>query len=98
MAWLGFQSFLSMLHKLATGNSGGKLLLALLFWPWVVLAGAGEAPILRTEAKVMVEIAFRASHSYRDPFNQVTLDVIFSDPQGRELRVPAFWAGAKVWK
>ena len=51
-----------------------------------------------TEANVMVEIPFQADRPHADPFNSVTLDVIFIDPQGRELRVPAFWAGANVWK
>lgn len=46
----------------------------------------------------MVEIAFHAEHNYTDPFNQVTLDAIFTDPQGRESRVPAFWDGGNLWK
>lgn len=46
----------------------------------------------------MVELPFTASRSRGDPFNEVTLDVVFSDPAGRKLRVPAFWAGKNVWK
>ncbi len=47
---------------------------------------------------VPVEITFRARRPWADPFNQVTLDVIFTDPAGVARRVPAFWAGGKVWK
>src|SRR5580658_5674219 len=51
-----------------------------------------------TQANVMTEITFTASRSHTDPFNGVTLDVVFAEPQGRELRVPAFWAGGNLWK
>jgi hypothetical protein len=69
-------------------------------WLWAgltLVAGATDTTF-RTEANVMIELTFKAAHSYADPFNQVTLDAIFLDPEGRELRVPAFWAGADVWK
>ena len=46
----------------------------------------------------MVEITFEAKQAHADPFNEVTLDVVFIDPHGRELRVPAFWDGGKTWK
>ena len=46
----------------------------------------------------MVEITFTASQDYRDAFHEVTLDVLFETPQGRTLKVPAFWAGGRVWK
>ncbi|MEO6034724.1 MAG: DUF5060 domain-containing protein, partial [Verrucomicrobiota bacterium] len=53
---------------------------------------------VKTEANVMVEMTFKSSRSYADPFNEVTLDVIFKDPKGQEFRVPAFWAGTNLWK
>ena len=56
------------------------------------------APVLRTEANVPLEISLTAGQACGDPFNEVTLDVVFLDPEGRSLRVPAFWAGGKVWK
>src|SRR5438128_2913145 len=67
-------------------------------WAAVALAAVAREPVLRTEANVMVELSFTASRAYSDPFNEVTLDVIFIEPRGRELRVPAFWAGTNVWK
>ena len=36
--------------------------------------------------------------SYEDPFNDVELDVVVTDPEGREQRVPAFWGGGQVWR
>jgi hypothetical protein len=53
---------------------------------------------LRTQANVPIEITFTAAHSHADPFNNVTLDVMFIDPQRHELRVPAFWAGGDLWR
>jgi len=50
------------------------------------------------QANVMVELSFTAAHDYADPFNEVTLDVVFTEPGGRALRVPAFWDGARSWK
>ena len=62
-------------------------------------ASASRSPVAaRTEANVMVEIAFTASQDYRDAFHEVTLDALFETPQGRTLKVPAFWAGGRTWK
>ena len=62
-------------------------------------ASASDSPgAARTQANRMVEIAFTATRDYRDPFHEVTLDALFETPQGRALRVPAFWAGGRVWK
>ena len=35
---------------------------------------------------------------YSDPFNDLELDVVFTDPQGERARVPAFWAGEQIWR
>ena len=53
---------------------------------------------VQTQANVPVEITFTAAQSYADPFSMVTLDVLFTDPAGQVLRVPAFWAGGSTWK
>ena len=50
-----------------------------------------------TAANVMTEITLTGK-TYTDPFNDVTLDVVFTDPAENELRVPAFWAGDNIWK
>jgi hypothetical protein len=71
-------------------------LLALLVWG--VQSSAREIPAHETQANVMIEFSFEAQESHDDPFNRVSFDAIFSDPAGKELRVPAFWAGGKIWK
>lgn len=50
------------------------------------------------QAHVAREIRFEASRAHDDPFNDLTLDVVFTDPAGGKLRVPAFWDGGKIWK
>ncbi|MEO7298078.1 MAG: DUF4038 domain-containing protein, partial [Verrucomicrobiota bacterium] len=64
----------------------------------VALGASGAERVLQTEANVMVELTLTASRAYADPFNEVTLDAVFIDPKGQELRVPAFWAGTNLWK
>jgi hypothetical protein len=59
---------------------------------------AQEGRAHQTQANVMVEVSFDAKVTLKDPFNSVSLDVLFTDPNGKELRVPAFWAGGKTWK
>ena len=46
----------------------------------------------------VVEWEYASGKAYADPFNEVELDVVFTDPEGREQRVPAFWAGDEVWR
>ncbi len=53
---------------------------------------------VRTQANVMVEMTFAATGSYDNPFREASLEVVFHTPQGHILKVPAFWAGDRVWK
>jgi hypothetical protein len=57
-----------------------------------------HARALRTPANVPAEITFSSAKPYADPFNEVQLDVLFTDPKGGEKLVPAFWAGGNSWK
>lgn len=43
------------------------------------------------------EWAYSSGSAYADPFNDIDLDVIFVDPTGVEVRVPAYWAGDQTW-
>ncbi|HEV8291785.1 MAG TPA: DUF5060 domain-containing protein, partial [Tepidisphaeraceae bacterium] len=63
---------------------------------WTVQFAGAE--VVKTPANVMVEITFEARGEHKDPFNDVTLDVTFTDPSGTQLQVPAFWAGGRSWK
>jgi hypothetical protein len=47
---------------------------------------------------VMTEFSLRSGKGYDDPFNDVEVDVVFTDPDGCEKVVPAFWAGGDVWR
>ena len=45
---------------------------------------------IRTQTNIPAEIMFTAGAKHADPFNEVTLDVVFTDPDGTPRRVPAF--------
>ncbi len=51
-----------------------------------------------TQQNRMTEWTFSSGMAYRDPFNEVTLDVAFTDPDGEAHQVPAFWAGESTWR
>ena len=72
--------------------------MALLVLPLFAFDPAAAAAAHRTATNVMIELPFTAAGTYKDAFNEVTLDVIFTDPGGNDLRVPAFWAGGATWK
>ncbi len=54
--------------------------------------------VVKTETNKMVEITLKTGANYDDPFNGVELDAVFTDPSGKQLKVPAFWAGGDTWK
>ncbi len=45
-----------------------------------------------------VEWSYTSGKSYRDPFNEVELDLLVTGPGGTEQVVPAFWAGGQTWR
>ena len=45
----------------------------------------------------LVEIELGSTKPYQNPFFDVILDVTFTEPSGRQLTVPAFWAGGNRW-
>src|SRR5258706_3154756 len=61
-------------------------------------AALSNPGVPKTEANVPIEITFQAREDVPDPFNQITLDVVFIDPTGYSMRVPGFWDGGRVWK
>ena len=50
------------------------------------------------EANRVAELTFTAEKPSDDPFNTIDLDVSFTAPSGKVVRVPAFWAGGKTWR
>ena len=45
-----------------------------------------------------VELAATAAQAYFDPFQEVEVSVVFTDPAGQIRQVPAFWAGGQQWR
>ena len=52
---------------------------------------------VQAEALRAVEITFESQTTYRDPFSDVTLDLILTDGNV-QYTVPAFWDGGNTWK
>jgi hypothetical protein len=50
------------------------------------------------EKNKVIEISLKSSKKYRDPFNEVELDVIVTDPNDIDIKIPAFWAGGDIWR
>ncbi len=50
------------------------------------------------QTNVPMEFPLTAAQVYRDIFNDVELDVVFTDPGGEQWPVPAFWAGDNVFR
>lgn len=50
------------------------------------------------ETNTVTEIAFHSLKDYANSFTDLELDVVFTDPQGTGIKVPAFWAGGNTWK
>src|SRR5438132_10294576 len=71
-----------------------------------LLAGIGavkwpsraNAQSLQATVHGAMEWSFTSTRSYDNPFVDVELDMVVHDPDGMELRVPAFWAGGQTWR
>lgn len=46
----------------------------------------------------MAEVGFESASAYANPFNEVALDAVFTTPEGKPPRGPAFWAGGERWR
>lgn len=58
----------------------------------------GKAQTRNAVQNVLTEWSFSSGKAYRDPFNEIELDVIFTRPGGKQDRVPAFWSGEQTWR
>lgn len=66
-------------------------------------ASLAAASSLRAQSRAAVvnratEWAFTSGKQYRDPFNEIDLDVVIRGPDQTEQRVPCFWAGESTWR
>jgi len=53
---------------------------------------------LTAQANCVAEVILRSEKSYLNPFMEVTLDARVTAPDGRQIKVPAFWAGGNEWR
>lgn len=49
------------------------------------------------EANQVKEVSLVSAKTYANPFMEIVLDAVVTRPDGRRLRVPAFWAGGTDW-
>jgi hypothetical protein len=59
----------------------------------VRLVGAERVP-----TNVVCELELTAARDHDDPWSAIELDVEFTDPDGRTVAVPAYWAGGRTWR
>ncbi len=45
----------------------------------------------------VAEIALVSEKTYQNPFQEIELDAMVTQPDGSQLRVPAFWSGNNRW-
>jgi hypothetical protein len=71
----------------------------LALYAWVAMTTTEQNDeAVETKQNVTAEFVFHAARRHADPFNEVTLDAVFTDPDGHEHRIPAFWDGGTTWK
>ena len=54
--------------------------------------------MLHATQNCATEWAYTSARNYADPFNDIQLDVIITQPDGSTQTVPAFWGGDEVWR
>jgi len=57
----------------------------------------GLAASQKVEVNRVAEISLVSERTYQNPFMAVELDVIVAQPDGKQIRVPAFWASGNRW-
>src|SRR5579871_1340540 len=71
------------------------------FFTAILLFSGSRASIATPQLEHAVgapfELTIESAKLYRDPFNDVDIDIIF-ESGGQTWRVPAFWAGDSRWK
>ncbi|MHC4106123.1 MAG: apiosidase-like domain-containing protein, partial [Planctomycetota bacterium] len=60
-----------------------------------VLAQAAEQ--MKVEANRVAEVTLSSAETYKNPFIDIELDAVVTQPDSNKLRVPMFWASGKRW-
>src|ERR1700733_6140342 len=80
------------------------------FSTWLVLVLASMAIGLKAQSQMAsadvrmaeqhepIEWGYTSQKTYSDPFNEVDVDVVFTNETGGQWRVPTFWAGGNEWR
>jgi len=71
------------------------VVLGIAFFGLSVLAQAAGA--MEVQANRVAEVALRSAKTYENPFVDIELDAVVTQPDGKKLRVPMFWAGGSRW-
>ena len=70
----------------------------ILFLALIFHSGGTAHAVEKVETNRVVEVELKSTKTYDNPFTEVELDVIFTGPDGKTFRVPAFWAGGDRWR
>ena len=62
-----------------------------------MLVAAQTSEPLKVEANRVAQVSLASEKVYSNPFLEVQLDAMVTQPDGSQLRVPAFWAGGNRW-
>lgn len=62
------------------------------------LQGESNTAQDKIEANRVQEVSLVSAKSYGNSFLEIELDAVVTRPDGKQLRVPAFWAGGNNWK
>lgn len=46
----------------------------------------------------LIELEYHSDISYQTPFDEIELDIYLTTPSKETFIIPAFWAGAQIWK
>ena len=63
----------------------------------ICCACVAHAATNTTEANRVIEIEVRSEIQYQNPFTEIEFDALVTQPNGKELRIPGFWAGGDRW-
>jgi len=70
-------------------------LVASFLMPLIAIHAAEPAKV---EANQVMEVSLVSAKPYANPFMEVEVDAVVTRPDGKQLRVPAFWNGGNDWK
>ena len=65
---------------------------------YVVNASQRNSMMLHAVQNSVIEWSYASTKVYEDPFHDLEMDVVFTDPVGVKRKVPAFWAGEQNMK